>query len=146
MFHHSGKTCALPDFGARQAVMNFLKSIFTWWNGATIGTALFSWRHGVKVGIDSQGNSYYRSKRGDRRWVIYSGPNDAALIPPDWHGWLHHQIEGLPGEALPPPLKFQKATKGNRTGMSDAYRPSGALEKGGQRQAASGDYQAWTPR
>jgi NADH:ubiquinone oxidoreductase subunit len=54
-------------------------------------------------------------------------------------------IDGLPDEALPPPRKFQKPPKGNLTGTPDAYRPSGALERGGQRQAASGDYQAWTP-
>jgi NADH:ubiquinone oxidoreductase subunit len=31
------------------------------------------------------------------------------------------------------------------TGTPLAYRPSGALEKGGKRAAATGDYEAWTP-
>jgi NADH:ubiquinone oxidoreductase subunit len=26
-----------------------------------------------------------------------------------------------------------------------AYRPAGALERGGQRARAAGDYEAWTP-
>ena len=30
--------------------MGFLASIFTWWNGATIGTSLFTRRHGREVG------------------------------------------------------------------------------------------------
>lgn len=125
--------------------MGFFKKIFTWWDGATVGTSLSVWRYGNKVGTDSLGNVYYLSKKGDRRWVVYNGPNDASRIPPEWYSWMHHQIEGLPDESLPPPQKFQKPPKANMTGTLEAYRPSGALEKGGQRQAASGDYQAWTP-
>lgn len=126
--------------------MGFWSKIFTWWNGATIGTALFSRRHGERVGSDSLGNVYFRAKKGpDRRWVIYNGPNDASRIPPEWYSWLHHQIDGLPDEVLPPPRPFEKPPFPNLTGTAYAYRPSGALERGGQRAAASGDYQAWTP-
>jgi NADH:ubiquinone oxidoreductase subunit len=125
--------------------MGFFGKIFTWWDGATVGTSLFTWRNGRKVGSDGYGNVYYQSKKGDRRWVIYNGSNDASRIPPDWYGWMHHQIDGLPDEVLPPAPKFLKAPTPNRTGTADAYRPSGALERGGQRAAASGDYQAWTP-
>jgi len=125
--------------------MSFLAKIFTWWNGATIGTALFTRRHGRQVGTDVYGNVYYQAKQGDRRWVIYNGPNDASRIPPDWYAWMHHQIEGLPDEALPPAPKFLKPPTPNLTGTAEAYRPSGALERGGQRAAATGDYQAWTP-
>jgi NADH:ubiquinone oxidoreductase subunit len=125
--------------------MSALKKIFTWWEGATIGTAWFSWRNGNKVGSDSEGNVYFQTGNGDRRWVIYNGPNDASRIPPDWYAWMHRQIEGVPDEALPPVRKFEKPARSNRTGTPEAYRPSGALERGGNRQAASGDYQAWTP-
>ncbi|MEA1014703.1 NADH:ubiquinone oxidoreductase subunit NDUFA12 [Sphingosinicella sp. LY1275] len=125
--------------------MGLMKKIFTWWDGATIGTSLWSWRNGERVGTDSLGNVYFRSKKGDRRWVIYNGPNDSSRIPPEWFSWMHRQIDGLPDEALPPIPKFAKPATGNLTGTPQAYRPSGALERGGQRQAASGDYQAWTP-
>ena len=30
--------------------MGFFKNLFTWWEGATTGTAFYSWRHGRKVG------------------------------------------------------------------------------------------------
>jgi NADH:ubiquinone oxidoreductase subunit len=122
-----------------------LKNFFTWWEGATVGTALFSWRNGVKVGSDALGNTYFQSKNGEKRWVIYKGSNDASRIPPDWYSWMHRQIDGTPDEALPPVRKFEKPATGNRTGTAEAYRPSGALERGGQRAAASGDYEAWTP-
>lgn len=124
--------------------MGIFRKIFTWWDGATIGTSLQVWRHGNKVGSDALGNVYYGSKQG-RRWVIYEGANDPSRLPPEWYCWLHHQIDGVPDESLPPPPKFLKAPTGNLTGTPQAYRPAGSLERGGVRQAASGDYQAWTP-
>jgi NADH:ubiquinone oxidoreductase subunit len=124
--------------------MGVLKKIFTWWDGATVGTALFTRRHGSKVGSDQFGNVYYQSKNG-RRWVIYNGSNDASRIPPDWYSWMHRLIDGPPDEALPPPPPFLRDPTPNLTGTPGAYRPAGSLERGGRRAAASGDYQAWTP-
>ena len=124
--------------------MGLLSSIFTWWNGPTIGTALWSRRNGRQVGTDSLGTAYFTSWKG-RRWVIYDGPNDAARIPPEWYAWMHYQIDGLPDDVLPPARKFEKPASGNLTGTPVAYRPSGSLERGAQRAAASGDYEAWTP-
>ena len=124
--------------------MGLLKRIFTWWDGATLGTALQVRLRGTKVGSDALGNIYYGTKEG-RRWVVYEGANDPSRIPPEWYSWLHHQIDAVPDEALPPPPKFLRAPSPNLTGTPSAYRPAGALERGGVRQAASGDYQAWTP-
>ena len=125
--------------------MGFFKRIFTWWDGATLGTSLHVWRYGSKVGSDPLGNVYYQAKKGGRRWVIYDGPNDASRIPPDWFAWLHHQIDAVPDEALPPPPKFLRDPTPNLTGTPLAYKPPGALDRGAQRAAASGDYEAWTP-
>ena len=58
--------------------MGILGKIFTWWDGATIGTSLYSWRKGKPVGQDDAGNNYYQSADGKRRWVIYNGANDDA--------------------------------------------------------------------
>ena len=125
--------------------MGAWKNLFTWWEGASFGTGLFTRRHGKEIGKDALGNVYFTTKAGDRRWVIYNGSNDTSRIPPDWYAWMHHLIDGHPDQALPPVRKFEKPPVPNRTGTAEAYRPSGALERGGQRQAASGDYQAWTP-
>jgi NADH:ubiquinone oxidoreductase subunit len=125
--------------------MGVFKNLFTWWEGASLTTLLWTKRFGVKVGTDQYGNVYYRAKKGDRRWVIYNGSNDASRIPPEWYSWIHKQIDGPPDDVLPPAPKFLKTATGNLTGTASAYRPSGALERGGARAAASGDYQAWTP-
>lgn len=123
--------------------MGFFKNLFTWWDGASLGTALFSWRNGTSVGEDALGN-VYREGAG-RRWVIYKGSNDVSRVPPEWYAWLTRQIDAVPDEALPPPPKFLREAAPNLTGTALAYRPPGALERGGRRAAATGDYQAWTP-
>jgi NADH:ubiquinone oxidoreductase subunit len=130
--------------------MNFLAKIFTWWNGATIGTLLHSWRHGVEVGTDAQGNRYFRSRKKtpdgrERRWVIYDGSNDASRVPPEWHGWLHGQFDDVPESRLPPPRIWEADYTPNATGTEAAYLPQGALQRGGRRAAATGDYEAWSP-
>lgn len=124
--------------------MGLLKRIFTWWDGATIGTQLFTWRAGEKVGSDAAGNVYYRARKGDRRWVIYNGPAEASRVPPEWHLWLHHASD-TPGDAEIPVKAWEKPHVPNLTGSDAAYVPSGALSAGGRRAAATGDYEAWTP-
>lgn len=128
--------------------MSILGKIFTWWDGATLGTALWSARHGRRVGEDALGNVYYISKAGDRRWVIYKGNNDASHVAPEWHGWLHHTHDAIPdqdNDVIPPARAWQKPATPNRTGTDAAYRPSGALGTGQARARATGDYEAWSP-
>lgn len=128
--------------------MSILGSIFTWWNGATIGTHL-GLRGKSKMGTDALGNVYWQGGKdtagNPRRWVIYSGANDASRVPPEWHGWLHNQVADVPDKSLPPPRRWEKEALANQTGTVLAYRPAGALEQGGKRAAATGDYEAWSP-
>jgi NADH:ubiquinone oxidoreductase subunit len=121
---------------------------FTWWNGATFGTWI-GLRGKTMVGEDHLGNVYYEGGTDPngitRRWVIYNGSNDASRVPPEWFSWLHHQIDSVPDQALPEAKAWEIPAEPNLTGSQLAYRPSGALEKGGRRAAATGDYEAWTP-
>jgi len=125
--------------------MGFFKNLFTWWDGGSTGTALFSWRNGSRVGGDALGNTYFEARKSGRRWVMYKGSNDVSRVPPEWYAWLTRQIDEVPDKALPPAPKFIRPATPNLTGTPQAYRPAGALERGGQRAAASGDYQPWTP-
>jgi NADH:ubiquinone oxidoreductase subunit len=128
--------------------MSALMKIFTWWEGATIGTMLWSRRNGRPVGTDALGNAYFETakpgKGPSRRWVIYEGQNDASRVPPEWHTWLHHTTDLVP-EEFPPVRAWQKEPLPNQTGTLHAYLPQGALERGGNRAAATGDYEAWSP-
>lgn len=130
--------------------MSLLGKIFTWWDGATIGTLFWTARKGEHVGTDAQGNKYYRSRStkegaSERRWVIYDGANDASRVPAEWHGWLHGSFEDVPESFLPAPRIWEADFSPNATGTAAAYRPQGALERGGKRASATGDYEAWSP-
>ena len=106
---------------------------------------------GCRVGTDLGGNRYYRAKhrpgyKQERRWVIYKGAPEPSKVPPEWHGWLHHQTDVVPDAAASPfRQSWQKPPIRNMTGTTGAYRPSGHVLAGGRRAKASGDYEAWAP-
>ena len=129
-----------------------LSKIFTWWNGATIGTLFTVGKHGVHVGTDEFGNRYYEARTNKnsydgrkRRWVLYNGYAEASKVSPDWHGWLHHTFEEPPTTAPLPRRKWEKPHLPNLSGTPFAWRPKGSLARGGERAKATGDYQAWRP-
>ncbi|MCC7305525.1 MAG: NADH:ubiquinone oxidoreductase subunit NDUFA12 [Alphaproteobacteria bacterium] len=102
------------------------------------------------VGRDQLGNKYYRAKpikgyKRERRWVIYKGAPEASKVPPEWHGWLHHQTDRIPTEEESFRREWQKPPQQNLTGTNAAYRPPGHVLSGGRRDAATGDYEAWRP-
>ena len=127
-----------------------LKSIFTWWNSATIGIRFTVARRAVFIGQDDYGNRYYEARDNrdsyddrKRRWVIYNGYADASKVPAEWHGWLHYTIDApLPETGKHP---WQKPHLPNATGTPSGYRPTGHDYRGGHRATADGDYESWTP-
>ncbi len=106
---------------------------------------------GKKIGVDTAGNTYYEApaRKGykrPRRWVMYKGTPEASKVPPEWHGWLHHQTNTVPDESRESFRRpWQKPHKPNMTGTNKAYRPPGHILSGGKRDKATGDYEAWTP-
>jgi NADH:ubiquinone oxidoreductase subunit len=131
--------------------MQFLKQLFTWWNGQTLNTRYFTWRKGEAVGADEFGNRYYRAKSAipdsipERRWVIYSGYSEASAIPPGWHGWMHHRVDTLPSAETYAPREWQKPHEANPTGTARAYRPPGSIVGAGRPVAPVPGYKAWKP-
>jgi NADH:ubiquinone oxidoreductase subunit len=111
-----------------------------------IHTALY----GKYMGADALGNKYYRGKplkgrKRERRWVIYKGEPEASTVPPEWHGWLHHQTDRAPDAASKYRKAWQLPPQPNLTGTGAAYLPPGHTLRGGKRDAATGDYTAWQP-
>lgn len=124
-------------------ILNSLLKAVTWWNGATLNTMLWSNRHGTRVGEDEQGNTFYRSKDGKRRWVIYNGEIEASRISPDWHGWLHHTFDAPPTDRPLPHKSWEKPHIENLTGTALAYAPKGSIRR--EEPAPRQDYEAWSP-
>lgn len=123
--------------------MNFILRFLIWWKGQTIGTQLFTWRKGTKVGEDEQGNLYYQTTGGKRRWVIYNGEIEASRVNADWHGWLHFTWDEPPTKRPLVHKKWELPHQDNLTGTAAAYAPPGSM-----RQAVPvrrRDYDAWQP-
>lgn len=137
--------------GFRVGVPDVLSKIFSWWNGATIGTLFTIAKRGALVGTDAFGNRYYQSRDNvsydgrKRRWVIYNGYAEASKVPPEWHGWLHYTLDEPPTEVQLPRKAWETDYTPNLTGTPMAWRPQGSLAAEARRPAATGDYQAWTP-
>jgi NADH:ubiquinone oxidoreductase subunit len=122
----------------------------------SIGTKLFTWLRGERVGVDQFGNRYFREHRRrvlqrgggrdsrERRWVLYNGVVEASRVPAGWHAWLHHTVDAVPDAgALRYP--WEKEHLPNLTGTPLAYRPPGSVLSGGHRSPATGDYEPWQP-
>jgi NADH:ubiquinone oxidoreductase subunit len=135
------------------AMKSFFLKLFTWWNGQTFGTQLWTALYGEFVGDDDLGNRYYRTKGGkidaafgyERRWVIYNGYTEASAVGPDWHGWLHHTVDVPPTQERVEPRPWWKPHRPNLTGTPAAPRPPGSTLAQSRRPKATGDYKAWTP-
>lgn len=103
------------------------------------------------IGTDTLGNKYYQVKprkgyKQPRRFVMYKGAPEASMIPPEWHGWMHHQTDEVPGnDDKSFRRKWQKPHQPNMTGTNQAYRPPGHILKGGKREKTTGDYEPWSP-
>ena len=123
--------------------MNFILRLITWWNSQTIGTQIFTWRNGVKVGEDDAGNVFYQTRDGKRRWVIFNGEAEASRVSPEWHGWLHHTWHEPPTQAPLRHKPWEKPHLANLTGTVLAYAPPGSIRK--PQPKPRQDYEAWTP-
>lgn len=124
-------------------VLKTFLSAVTWWTGATLNTRLFTARKGVKVGEDVQGNVFYTTADGSKRWVIYNGEIEASRINADWHGWLHHTFPNPPTEDPLLHKPWEEPHQENMTGSAMAYAPAGSLYKATPKDRS--DYEAWSP-
>jgi len=126
--------------------MGILRTVLravTWWHGQTLNTQFYTWRKGVKVGEDDQGNSFYTNRDGSRRWVVFNGDVEASRVSADWHGWLHGTWEDTPKERPLARKDWEKPHQENLTGSALAYAPAGSMRQ--SQPADRSDYEAWSP-
>ena len=123
--------------------MRFILSLLTWWHRETLGTRIFTARRGIKVGEDAQGNVFYTTRDGKKRWVIYAGEPEASRISADWHGWLHFTFDENPADAPLAHKDWEKPHLDNMTGTALAYVPAGSIRR--EAPVERRDYEAWQP-
>ena len=132
-------------------MFDFLKQFFTWWNSQTLGLRLYTWRKGEFVGEDEFGNRYYRAPSAipdsipERRWVVYKGYAESSIIPPGWHGWIHHRAKDPPSRTDYHPREWEKPHTPNLTGTPLAYHPPGSIAGNRRPLPPKPGYEAWKP-
>ena len=127
-------------------VKRLLKYLFTWWNGNTVGTKLYTLFKGKRVGEDYLGNSYFESKDKKNRWCIYSDQSEASRVSPEWNSWLRFISNTVP-TSNDITYEWQKRFDGNTTGLNSAYKPSKIRENRSKEDLEDyqSDYKAWKP-
>jgi NADH:ubiquinone oxidoreductase subunit len=120
-------------------VINFLRLIFTWWNRQTIGTFVYTFFLGKKVGSDEHGNKYYSSSK-NKRWVIYKDNVESSKIPTEWYSWIHFLSKDIPSDKEQR-YSWQKQRKENLTGTKEAYKPDGSLSRNSKKDTKK--YDTW---
>ncbi|WP_397541905.1 NADH:ubiquinone oxidoreductase subunit NDUFA12 [Roseovarius salis] len=124
-------------------LINTLLRAVTWWHGATLNTLFYTWRKGVRVGEDEQGNVFYRTHDDKKRWVIFNGEAEASRVSPDWHGWLHYTFKEPPTDQPLRHKPWERPHEENLTGTALAYAPAGSIRRADPVERH--DYEAWTP-
>ena len=123
-------------------IIEFLTTVFTWWNQAGVGTRLYTLYSGEYVGTDMDGNKYYQSQGRNKRWVIYSSEAEASSVPPGRYSWLHHTRCVPPDEDS---CVISGKMRVNRTGDKTAHRVPGSLYRENSAQHMNGHYSPWIP-
>ncbi len=126
-------------------IKTFFMRFFTWWNGQTFGTQVWTALYGEFVGEDEFGNRYYRTKGGkidptlgfERRWVIYNGLR---------RGLERSRRPGMAGCITPSTCRRPRRNTGrgpgrSRTGQSDRHAGRAAPDRldAGARPPPEGD-------
>ena len=112
----------------------------------TMITRVMTFFNGQFVGEDSSGNRYYQDRRKSetgrqRRWVVYSGNDEASCVEVAWHGWLHYTVDETPEEANFDRRDWHQPHRANQTGTPNAHRPAGQDDAASHRAG----YGSWSP-
>ncbi len=116
----------------------------------SIGTKLYTFLKGKKVGEDDFGNAYYEERSAKsgaeaKRWVLYKGIPEPSKVPAEWHRWLHYTASDSPAKKPSRHYFWEKPHLPNLSGTKFSYSPSGHAKRGGNRREVESDYTVWQP-
>ena len=89
-----------------------------------IGTILYSFLKGKKIGQDNIGNKFYIHKKiKNKKWVLYKYSIDPTSLDVKWQIWLTSTNNNVPLTIEENNFKWQKDKKPNLTGTTGSYHP-----------------------
>mgnify|MGYP001223751063 CR=1 FL=1 len=111
-----------------------------------LGTIIYSFFYGKKVGIDNFGNKYFVSKKNPKKkWVLYKQKKDPTIIPVNWQIWLtaYHENLEVPSDEKTEKHIWEKERKQNLTGTINSYYPTEKIS--GKKNNINKKYSTWEP-
>ena len=132
----------------------FLLRFFTWWNGQTFGTQVWTGSMANSSAADEFGNRYYRTKGGkiDPVARLRAALGDLQRRRRSLDRSRRRGMAGCTTRSMcrrrrkrVEPRPWWKPHRPNLTGTPGAQRPTGSTLAQGRRPRATGDYKPWTP-
>ena len=89
-----------------------------------LGTLIYSYLVGRKIGEDNRGNKYFLSKKDAvKKWVLYENKVDPTNLPVEWQLWLTNDKKIIPSDKKTSYF-WQKERAPNLTGTKNSYHPA----------------------
>ena len=112
-----------------------------------IGTLLYSFLKGKKIGQDKIGNKFYVHKKNkNKKWVLYKNNIDPTSIDVQWQIWLTDIKSAEPLPDKKNNFKWQKNKQANPTGTLNSYHPKISIDK--RKKSITNDTKSsiWNPK
>ena len=95
-----------------------------------IGTILYSFLKGKKIGQDKIGNKFYVHKKiKNKKWVLYKHNIDPTSLDVKWQIWLTSTNSNVPTDIEESNFQWQKDKQPNLTGTVNSYHPNININK-----------------
>ena len=111
-----------------------------------IGTILYSFLKGKKVGQDKIGNKFYVHKNNEnKKWVLYKYIVDPTSLDVKWQIWLTTANSNAPLSIEENNFKWQKDKQPNLTGTINSYHPKININKSKKDIKNENKNSTWSP-
>ena len=111
-----------------------------------IGTLLYSFLKGKKIGQDKIGNKFYIHKKNkNKKWVLFKYKVDPTSLDVKWQIWLTTTNSKVPIAIEENNFKWQKEKQPNLTGTINSYHPKINTNKKKQDITKENKKSTWDP-
>jgi NADH:ubiquinone oxidoreductase subunit len=112
-----------------------------------LGTLLYSFFYGKKVGQDKNGNKFYIHKYNlKRKWVLYNKIVDPTSLKVAWQLWLTNNKKEIPSDMNDNKIYiWQKEKVPNYSGSRNSYHPKISKNKFEKNKKNKSIKEIWSP-
>ena len=112
-----------------------------------LGTLIYSFFYGKKVGQDNNGNKFYIHKYNlKKKWVIYNKIVDPTSLKVTWQLWLTNNKKEVPSDINDNKIyMWQKEKAPNYSGTKNSYHPKISKNIAKKNSNSNNIKEIWSP-